>query len=233
MEELIEKYKVQEIQIYDDNFTGWPKRAKGILKEMKKLDIVWCAPNGVRIDTIDDEMLRLMKESGCYRLTYAIESGDENILHNVIKKPYDLSKVKPLIEKTKKMGIGVHTYWIIGLPGETKEQMWKTYNFAKSLKAESASFCLATPMVGTELLQLCREQNLLEDDFDVQCANYRKASIKNQYVPREELESLCDKFNDSINRGLLFRDPVAFIKKYYKAISENPKGIINMFKKFS
>jgi radical SAM superfamily enzyme YgiQ (UPF0313 family) len=232
MEELKEKYNVQELQIYDDNLTGWPIRAKDLFRRMKKLDLVWCAPNGVRIDTIDDEMLGLMKESGCYRLTYAVESGDEHILHDIIKKPYDLNKVKPIIEKTKKAGIGVHTYWIIGFPEETKEQMFKTYNFAKSLKTESASFCLATPMVGTELFKLCKEKNVLEEGFDVQNTNYRHTSIKNPNISKKELESLCDHFNESINKSLLWNNPVAFFKKYYR-VFRHPKELLNMFKKFS
>lgn len=233
MKMLIDKYKVQEIQIEDDNMTGWPERAKELFRRMKELNIVWCAPNGVRMDTLDKEMLELMKKSRCYRTTFAIESANEDLLHDVIKKPYDLSKVKPLVELTKKIGIGLHTYWIIGLPGETKEQMWKTYNFAKSLKSESASFCLATPMIGTELLETCKDNNLLRDGFDLMKAHYREANIKNPNIPKEEIERLCDLFNNKINKGLLWRNPVAFFKKYSKSMIANPKGIKNMFKKFS
>ncbi len=232
LKELAEKYGVQEIQILDDNLTGWPQRAKELFRRMKDLDIVWCTPNGVRIDTIDREMLRLMKESGCYRITYALESGDEHILHDVIKKPYDLSKAKPIFDLTKKMGMGVHAFWVIGFPGETREQIWKTFNFAKSLKTESASFCLATPMIGTELLQMCQERNLLRDGFDVSSAHYRETYIKNPNISKEELEKLCDYFNNEINKGLLWRNPIAFFKKYHRAMLKNPKGIFNIFTKY-
>ncbi len=233
LEFLIKTYNVQEVQFEDDNLTGWPARSKELFQRMKKLNIVWCAPNGVRLDTLDKELLKIMRDSGCYRITFAIESADEGILHNVIKKPYDLSKVKPLAELTKKAGIGLHTYWIIGLPGETKAQMWKTFNFAKSIKAESASFSLAMPLIGTELLQMCKDQDLLVEGFDIKTTNVRRASIKTPDMTKEELEKLCEYFNDEINRGLLWRDPITFFKKYHKAILKNPKNIFNMFKKFS
>ena len=230
---LVDKYDIQEIQIIDDNLTGVKKRAKELFRKMKELNVVWCTPNGVRIDTIDKEMLELMKESGCYRLTYAVESGNQDILDNVIKKPFKLEKVRSIVEMTKKIKIGIHTYWIIGFPEETKEQMIETYVFAKSLGSESSSFCLATPMLGTELLERCKRQHLLREGFIQTEVNYRQSEIKNSSISKEELEKLCDAFNERINRGLLWRDPISFFRKYYKEMLRNPTGIINIFKKFT
>jgi len=225
IKELIANYQIEEIQILDDNLTGDKQRAKELFKEMKDLGIVWCTPNGVRIDTIDEEMLKLMKQSGCYRLTYAIESGDEQIQKS-IKKNYDLNKAREIVKLTKKEGIEIHTFWIIGFPDETEEQMQRTFDFAKSLKTNSSSFCLATPMIGTKLLETCKRENLLEQDFDVKKANYVEPSIKNQDISREELKKLCDKFNTEINKDFLFRNPIGFLKKYGRVRK-------NMFKKYS
>lgn len=232
IKELIETYNIQEIQFLDDNLTGWEDRAKELFKRMKGLNIAWCTPNGVRLDTIDEEMLKLMKESGCYRLTYAPETGNQSILTNVIKKTYDLKTVKPIVDMTKKIGISIHTFWIIGLPNETREQMWNTFEFAKSLKIESASFCLATPMIGTELLEMCKKDNLLREEYDSTISNYRKSYIKNPEMSSKELENLCDYFNSEINKGLLWRNPVAFFKKYYVAVLRNPRRVFNLFRKF-
>lgn len=233
MKILVDEYDIQEIQILDDNMTGIKKRAKELFQIMGELGIVWSAPNGVRIDTIDREMLELMKKSGCYRITYAIESGDQDTLDRLIKKPLRLERIEPIIKMTKRAGIGVHTYWIIGFPGETREQIWKTYNYAKSLRTESSSISLAMPLIGTELLEMCRRQGLLRDDFDQTVTSCRHAEIKNERISREELEKLCDYFNDTINRGLLWRDPAAFFRKYYKEMLRNPGGMSNMFKKFT
>ena len=233
MKMLIDKYKVDEFQFEDDNLTGWPKRAKELFEKMIPLKTKWCTPNGVKIDTIDEEMLKLMKKSGCYRITYAMESGNQEVLNKIIKKPYDLYKAKEIVKLTKKIGIEVHTYWIIGFPGETAQQMWDTFFYAKSLKTDSSSVCLATPMVGAELLKICEEQNLLREGFDVDTAPYTESWIKHPELKKEQLEWMCNHFNNKLNSGLFFRNPIRFLRKYGKTIRENPKNILNLFKKFS
>lgn len=213
--------------------TGRADRAKKIFEKMKDLNIIWCAPNGVRISSIDEEMIILMKESGCYRLTYALESGDEELRNNHINKPYKNDNIKRIVRLTQKHKIGLHTFWIIGFPYETKEQMWKTYRFAIELNSDSASFCLATPMIGTQLLTTCEENNLLREGFDLRTSHYLQANIINPNIGFTELESLVNQFNSSYNRRLLWRNPVKFFKKYGKSIRDNPKGILNIFKKFA
>ena len=230
---LIEEYGAEEIQIEDDNMTGWGDRAKEIFRQMKSLGIVWCAPNGVRINSIDEEMMQLMKDSGCYRLTYAIESGNEQLRTGYIKKPYKNKDIKMIVNLTKKYDIGLHTYWIIGFPNETRQQIQETYNFAKELNSDSASFCLATPMIGTQLLKTCKEQDLLNGSFDVRNANYLQSNIINPNIKSEELEALVYKFNSSYNKRLLLRNPIKFFKKYGETILKNPKGLLSIFKKFA
>lgn len=214
IKKLIEDYGIQEIQFLDDNLTGNKKRAMELFEKLKELGLVWCTPNGIRIDTVDRDMLVLMKESGCYQVTYALETANKYILHNVIKKPYNLEQARLIIEMTKKLKIGVHTFWIIGFPNETKEQMLNTFNFAKSLKVDGGSFCLANPMVGTELLRICEEENLLKEDFNIILTDYSKSVIRNNSISKKELEDLCDRFNKGINQDLLWRNPIRFLRKY-------------------
>ena len=78
------------------------------------------------------------------------QSGGKNIGGNIkigsskiIKKPLNLKKVKPLVKKAHELGIKVHAFCVCGLPGETIEQMWDTYNFVKDSGMDSASFFVA------------------------------------------------------------------------------------------
>ncbi|MCG2711197.1 MAG: B12-binding domain-containing radical SAM protein, partial [Candidatus Omnitrophica bacterium] len=119
IEHLVRKYDFREIQFIDDNLTQDRDRAKRIFEGLieRKLNIHWNTPNGIAVWTLDDEILRLMKNSGCYELTVAFESGDQEVLNNIIKKPLNLEKAQKLVLKMKQIGIQVHSFFISGFPG--------------------------------------------------------------------------------------------------------------------
>ena len=111
---------MREVLFEDDNLTFDRERAKkifqGIIK--KKLDISWSTPNGVALQTLDDEVLELMKASGCYSISVGIESGDEFVLKNIIRKPVVLSKVKPVIDTAKRLGLETTAFLLLGSQGK-------------------------------------------------------------------------------------------------------------------
>lgn len=228
---LIEKYGIEEIQFEDDNLTFDRKRAREIFKRLKDYDLVWCTPNGVRIDTIDKEMLKLMKESGCYQLTFGIESGNERVLHKIIRKPINLKKIKPIIDEVKRLGILVHLFFMIGLPTETKKEMLETLKFAKYLNPDSASFAIATPLPGSDLYDYALENNLLLDKFRFEDTIYRKACMRIKGFKPEEFEKFVDKLNYSFNLSLIYRNPYRFFKKYFNFFMRRPNKILKSFRK--
>jgi len=116
----------------------------------KNLKISWACPNGVRADTIDEELLRLMKKSGCYYLAFGFESGNQEILDN-IKKKTTLSTLRKAAVLANKVGIMTQGFFIFGLPGETKETIEKTIKFAKSTPLDRAQFLLLDVIPGSEL----------------------------------------------------------------------------------
>ena len=83
-----------------------------------------------------------MSESGCYQITLACESGVQRVLDSLINKRLKLETVYPAIEKAKKAGMLAHTFWVLGFPGETYEEMQKTINFATNSGADSFSFAI-------------------------------------------------------------------------------------------
>lgn len=164
IEHLIKDYGVEEIHFEDDNLTFDRERAKLIFQGIidRGLDITWTTPNGVAVWKLDEEMLKLMKKSGCYQINLGIESGNAVVLRRIIKKPFNLEKVREIVKNIHELGIWAHGFFILGMPGETKQTMEDTVNFATSLDIDSASFFIATPYPGTRLYDICEEQGYVQ-----------------------------------------------------------------------
>ena len=103
-----------------------------------------------RVDNIDLEMLLLMKKAGCVRIAYGIESGVQKLLDN-IRKGFTLGQTRRAVELTKRTGIEIIAYFMIGLPGETVELSRQTVNFAMEIDADFVKFNLTVPYPGTDL----------------------------------------------------------------------------------
>ena len=134
----------------DDTFTLNKKRTKKICELLVEsdLDISWICDT--RLDTIDEELLRLMKESGCVRVKVGVESGSERIL-KMVKKRITKKQVRETISHIKKEGIDLTIYLMIGFPTETKEEMQETLDFARELDPTYYSLSILAPYPGTEI----------------------------------------------------------------------------------
>ena len=138
---LVENFGVREIHFEDDNFACNKEHAKRICELIikNKLEISWACPNGFRADTMDEELLRLMKRSGCYYIALGIESADETVLKNV-KKRESVSVMRRAIEIAERVGIPCQGFFIFGLPGETERTIKKTIDFALGSGLSRAQF---------------------------------------------------------------------------------------------
>lgn len=153
-EECYEKFGIREIDIFDSSFTIDKKR---VLKMCQLLverglhkKIIWDVRS--RVDTIDGEMLEALKEAGCYRIFYGIESGNNEVLKN-LRKSADLKKMEETIRKTDNVGISPFGYFLVGAPGDTRETIRQTINFAKKLPLDFAIFNCLVPFPKTELYE--------------------------------------------------------------------------------
>lgn len=151
---LVYEYEVKEIHFEDDNFTLKRSHAAAVCEEILRrgLNIVWCTPNGVRIDSLDEELVVLMKRSGCYGLSFGIESGSQRVLDNNNKR-LDLDKVAAKVEMVRKHDIETSGFFIIGLPGEDHESINETIRLSKKVPFDRANFALLAPLPGSEIFQ--------------------------------------------------------------------------------
>jgi len=151
IEMLHKTYGINEIHIEDDNFTLKRQFVVDFCNELKArgLDIAWTCPNGVRLDTLDEELIELMKKSGLYALSVGIESGSERILQDM-RKSLTKQKVREKLKMLDKAGLDMVGFFIIGYPGETEQTINETINFACELPLKRASFMIFKPFPGTE-----------------------------------------------------------------------------------
>ena len=155
---------IKEFFLSDDTFSFNIDRAKEICHIIirEKLDIKWYI--NTRINTIDDELLFLLKKSGCQRINYGIETGSQRIIKNIYKK-INLEDAKKAIHRTKKAGMSVYCFFMIGLPGETITDIKETVKFIKLTKPDFAQFSITALEPGTKLYRMAIEKGIVDRDI--------------------------------------------------------------------
>jgi anaerobic magnesium-protoporphyrin IX monomethyl ester cyclase len=200
IEQVVQTYHVKQIDFVDDNMTLDRKRMEAIcdLIVQRGLNIEWYTPNGVRADGLDEPLLRKMKASGCKKIRIAPESGVQRVVDQIIKKNLDLKKVENAVIASRKVGIKVGCFFIIGLIGETKEDIIATINFAyklRSLGADAFYFSYATPLYGTELYEQAKRGGFIRDCFSDEALAAVEPFIETPEFTADELRELCARAN--------------------------------------
>ncbi|OGR42576.1 MAG: hypothetical protein A2X28_11285 [Elusimicrobia bacterium GWA2_56_46] len=149
---LVSRFNVREIQFLDSNFTAKKEYIVALCRAIldSGLSLAFCAPNGGRLEHIDEEVCGLLERIGFYRINIGIESGDPAILR-AVRKDLDLSLVDEKVRLLRRHGIQTVGNFMLGFPGETRLQMRKTLDLALSLDLTAANFSIYAPMPGTKL----------------------------------------------------------------------------------
>lgn len=159
---LVKHLGARQIDILDDNFAQNRDRMEEILEGIVHRDygLAINLQSGIRSEILDENLLSLMKKAGIYKLAFGIESADPEVLR-ICRKRLDLRKLEEVVRLSKKMGILVYGFFIIGLPGETEQSFRKSMDFARHLGLDVANFCMAVPFPGTELFRMVKEKGRL------------------------------------------------------------------------
>lgn len=166
MEFLIKKKRFKSIYFDDDTFNIGKKRMLEFSNEIIKRGLnktPWAIM--AKADLMDEEILDRMKGAGLYAIKYGVESGSQELL-NRSGKCLDLNKTESIIKYTKSLGVKIHLTFCFGLPGETKETIKKTVDYALKLDPYSIQFSILTPFPGTAIFEdLDREKRIFTKDW--------------------------------------------------------------------
>jgi len=205
---LVREFGIQDLFVMDDNFTFKRDRIVAICDGIIQagLRIRWNTPNGISINTLDYELLNLMKKSGCKSICIAIETGDEELRNKVIGKRLSNSKIKEVVHSAANLGIFITAFYIIGMPGETRDKFAKTLQQIVSLPLNGVAAAFANPLPGTKLYQDCIENNwcLLENSSDDNHNILYKPFIVTNDFSEEELIKREKAFYRTFMRAKIF-----------------------------
>lgn len=161
IEQILDRYRVKEIVFYDDTFTVNRKRVLDFCRLMRERGIRVKWKCEARVNLVDQELLSAMAGAGCYVIAYGVESGNPELL-KAISKGFTREQVVRAFNMTKNVGIETLGYFMIGIPGETRETIKETLDFALKLDPDYAQFSIATPYPKTELYAQAKKKCLLE-----------------------------------------------------------------------
>ena len=205
--QMVHELGFKELHIEDDLLTANHAHVYAICGEIldRGLEIKWNAFS--RVDTINRELLTTMKQAGCVGLLFGVESGNQEILDRA-KKKITLEKVRRAVALAKEVGVKAVASFILGLPGETRETMRESYDFARELGA-SYGFHVLAPFPGTEVREKAEEYGItvLTDDWSKYDAN-RSVTTTPGAGPREVTELLRQHYND-IRRYIRYQETQA------------------------
>lgn len=120
----------------------------------------------IRANLVNHELLRTMKDAGCYQVRMGVETGNEYIRNTVYNRGMTNQEIYRAVDIIKKNNLQLRLYFMIGAPQETIEMMQESLTMADALKADETFFALLYPLPGTDIATLCQNEHILKDNND-------------------------------------------------------------------
>lgn len=182
--------QAKEIFFDDDTFNYQKARTIELCKKLAPLKFTWSCNSRV---TTDYDTLKAMKDAGCRLMIVGYESGEQQILKN-IKKGATIDMAERFTANAKKLGLTIHGDFIIGLPGETRESIRKTIDFAKRLDTETIQVSVAHPYPGTEFYDYVKQNGLIAIESLTDDTGHQLPNIIYPGLDRAELMDAVEQF---------------------------------------
>lgn len=209
IENLVTQYGVKEISFLDDTFVVDKKRLRKIFELLteKQISLSWSCMT--RVNNLDFETLKFMKENGCWQIRVGVESGNQEVL-NFIKKGITLEQVKSAVEMCSRLKIMVTGFFMIGHHIDTAETIEQTIRFALSIPLTDVVVTINTPIPGTESYNIARDYGTYSEE-DWSSLNYWTPV----FVPK------------GVTHDFMLEKQAEFYKRFYL----RPRIIFNQIKK--
>lgn len=175
-----EKLGIRSFSFNDDTFTFNANRVKEICNKIIKLGLKIRWQCDTRGDTLDLEILKLMKKAGCDHIYLGLETGSPKILKQ-IKKYIDIATVKKAVNLARRADIETTVYFMVGFPNETKDDIEMSIDAMKDIKPDNAIWSILTLYPGTEIWNLALSQGLvtIDQDWNKSFHHYNQGNIFN------------------------------------------------------
>ncbi len=184
--------EMRELSFDDDTFTANREHAREIARLIKPLGISWVINARANCDY---ETLKIMRDSGLRHLVVGFESGSDLILRN-IKKGITRERALQFNSDCRKLGLSIHGAFIMGLPGETRETIKDTINFAKKMDLSSIQASLASPYPGTEFYEMCLENGWISSKDFIDSTGHQKCVVNYPHLSNSEIFNSVEEFYD-------------------------------------
>lgn len=223
MVELYEKFGVREFSFEDDTFITFKQRLVEICQRLieLKLDISWSCLG--RVNHVTAENLRLMRRAGCWQISFGVESGSQTILETIHKK-VTLEQISRALQMSRDAGLLNKGFFIVGHPGETRETLRMTRDFALNNALDDISVTMLTPFPGTELQARAAEFGTFDPDWE------RMNLLNTVFVPYGLTEADLQQAQKQMIRDFYLRPRI--VASYAGRALRNPAMIGGLWKGF-
>ena len=182
--------QVKEYFFDDDTFTDDLPRAEAIARGLGKLGVTWSCNAKANVPY---ETLRVLRENGLRLLLVGYESGDQTILNN-IKKGVRVDIARRFTQDARALGITIHGTFIVGLPGETRETIDRTIDYACEIDPHTIQVSIAAPYPGTALFRQARENGWLSGGDLLDAAGVQKSALSYPHLSDTEIFAAVERF---------------------------------------
>ena len=196
----LKKRGLKSIHFADDTFGVTRERIKEISDaiRMQFPSIKWSCELPVKL--IDGETIGNMKASGCHAVQIGIESGNNKILRK-IRKNITIEEALHACEVVRRHGISLEVFFIVGFPYDTVDTLIDTINVMKSIRCDTLTYSIFTPYLGTESFQVCKQNGLVDDNFDVGLYNHQSpANCFSFHITPDDFRILANKVEKMVDR---------------------------------
>ena len=197
----IKKYNINMLMLYDDLFSYKKERIYEFCSRIKELgktfgrELKWSCQLAVM--TVDEPLLRAMKDSGCFVISYGFESVNANVLKSMIK-PISKEQIDYALKTTLKCGISIQGNFIFGDVAETKESAWETLEYWKKEARGQIGLWLIQPYPGSQIYNICLKKGLIKDKLKFIRDDINTEEIVYNFTDKMTDEELMDLYEEIV-----------------------------------
>jgi radical SAM superfamily enzyme YgiQ (UPF0313 family) len=147
-----------------------------------------------RVETVNERMLHQLAAAGCKHITYGVESGSQRVRTDIMRRPVSNERFKEVFAWTREAGIMVTANYMLGIPGETRDDLQQTLDLAEELEAFDFGYFVFYPYPGTQLFRVCQDEGYLPDDHLALPANHRESILRLPHISQADIGEFYDEF---------------------------------------